>query len=533
MRGVVPSFVLGILLAFPSATALAAVGGYEQVVVESPASSASKTVTATCPAGKQVVGAGGFAGQEGGPVPLEGQVLLDGVVPTADLRGVRAEGVEDETGFADSWTVRAAAVCATPPPGLVRVAATSAVDSAAKGVTVACPTGTKVLGAGGETNDGERQVLLRAVRPDNVLKAVNVLAVEDGNGFTGDWSVTAYAICAPAPAGLELVTAQTPPGSSDTEAIAACPAGKRVIAAGGEIVNGSGQVAMDFLVPSPFEASEVIVHGSEDETGFSGNWSVIAKAVCADVTQRVVAQSANNSEAFKVVSASCPGGMAVTGAGADITGGQGEVYLDVLLPDDSPAEAVARGDEDFDGYARSWLVRAYAICASPLAGLERVSVTSSEDNTDKSVSASCPLGKRVVGVGGSLGGATGEAAITAIRPNAALTFVTLEAKGLGSSAWLATVDAICASPPPGLELVAATSDPDSDPTTVIASCGIGKNLLGTGGEIGQTEFDTGRAILEDIRPNALLTNVAVAGVEDQFAGFVDWTVTAYAICASP
>src|ERR671931_2564502 len=50
---------LALLAALPGGSALAAVAGHEIVGVPSAVNSSNKTVTASCPAGKQVVGAGG------------------------------------------------------------------------------------------------------------------------------------------------------------------------------------------------------------------------------------------------------------------------------------------------------------------------------------------------------------------------------------------------------------------------------------------------------------------------------------------
>ena len=65
---------------------------------------------------------------------------------------------------------------------------------------------------------------------------------------------------------------------------------------------------------------------------------------------------------------------------------------------------------------------------------------------------------------------------------------------------------MCANPPPGLQLVTAASEFDSDPASVTATCPTGKNLIGTGGEIAA---GLGQVMLDDLRPDASLTNVTV------------------------
>jgi hypothetical protein len=44
------------------------------------------------------------------------------------------QALDDEDGTAGDWIVTALAICATPPPGLERVAASSALDSSGKSV---------------------------------------------------------------------------------------------------------------------------------------------------------------------------------------------------------------------------------------------------------------------------------------------------------------------------------------------------------------------------------------------------------------
>ena len=120
-------------------------------------------------------------------------------------------------------------------------------------------------------------------------------------------------------------------------------------------------------------------------------------------------------------------------------------------------------------------------------------------------------------------------------PNPALTSVTAtRSRGRGREKRQLVGDrsAICATAPPGLQLVSATSEfhSEGEVKAVSASCPAGKNLLGTGAEM---PGGAGQVVLDDVLPNATLTSVLATGVEDQngFAG--DWRVTAYAICANP
>jgi hypothetical protein len=81
-----------------------------------------------------------------------------------------------------------------------------------------------------------------------------------------------------------------------------------------------------------------------------------------------------------------------------------------------------------------------------------------------------------------------------------------------------------------LQLVSATSLPDSDEiAAVTASCPAAKHLVGTGARVNN---GAGQVVIDDLRPNASLTSVTVTGIEDETGWPLDWSLTAYAICAS-
>jgi hypothetical protein len=89
-------------------------------------------------------------------------------------------------------------------PGLQRITRTSVSDSStSKTVTANCPVGKRVLGGGATVAGGRGQVVLERLEP--VQTATNdrfvVGAREDGTGYSGNWRLTAYALCAnPLPA---------------------------------------------------------------------------------------------------------------------------------------------------------------------------------------------------------------------------------------------------------------------------------------------------------------------------------------------
>jgi hypothetical protein len=505
--------------------ASAAVTGLQRVHAESVSNSFDKAVSVSCPAGKQVTGAGAEI------INGAGQVILTDVVPNGGLTSVTAEALEDQSGYANNWILRAYAICATPPPGLERVLAESPFTSLNKSVTATCPAGKRLLGAGGEIFAGGNQVVLEDVRVSS-LTGVTAQGVEDQDGTAGNWFARAYAICANPVHLLERVAATSPTDSSrDKSATATCSPGKRVVGAGSEIGGGGGQVVMDDLRPNA-ALDSVTVTGFEDGDGTTGNWFVRAIAICAAASQRVVAVSPNDSSGFKELFPDCPSDMRQTGGGADITGGGGHVRLIETWPASATAVEV-------EPVETNWFLRSHLICATPLPG--RVEIRSDsiiEDSSDKTVTATCPAGTRTFGAGAQTfgfgdGDDGGQGWLVATVPNPSLTRVTLTAledESGSTGTWELDALGYCANPPPGLELISATSPTSSSNKSVTATCPSGKNLLGTGAEI---VGGLGQVVLDDLTPNDALSSVIVTGLEDGtgFAG--EWFLRSYAICANP
>ena len=90
--------------------------GRTQVEVESAENSIfPKQATATCPAGKQLVGTGSdiFGGKVGSSPDQQTDVVMDFVIPGST--SVVAAAYEDEA-TAANWSVKAIAICATVAP---------------------------------------------------------------------------------------------------------------------------------------------------------------------------------------------------------------------------------------------------------------------------------------------------------------------------------------------------------------------------------------------------------------------------------
>ena len=515
------------VFALAAGDANAALVGLVRVAPNTASTSAAKSITATCPAGKRVIGAGADTS------PGDGRVLIDSIRPDATLSSVTVHAGEDEAGTAASWYLQAFVICAPAPAGLELVTATSPANSINKSITATCPAGKRLLGNGAAITGAAGQVLLDGQLPNATPTAVTVNALEDETGAAVNWSVSAYAICSTVIAGLQRVAFAGTSNSDASRLVSAhCPAGKSVIGLGGTINSANGQVVLDAVFPDSGLTSASIA-AFEDGTGNSANWSLTAYAICANSAQLVTATTGRQDTSVMNMSVQCPTGQAAAGVGADLSGGLGRVGIAGLR---STFLGVTAGTYPFSTVV-SWSIEAQSICATPFSGQEVVSAEgpfASTQEPAKSVTATCPAGKRVIGAGGAidLGLLTyhPEVVLEAVEPNATLTTVTATAhEEFGpTSAWEVDAYAVCAAPPPGLQRVAATSAPSSDEfSQVSASCPAGKHLIGTGGK---TIGGAGQVLLDDLRADAALTKTTVLGVANSIALGSGWQVTAYAIC---
>jgi hypothetical protein len=238
--------------------------------------------------------------------------------------------------------------------------------------------------------------------------------------------------------------------------------------------------------------------------------------------QIVSATSATNS-IDKSITATCPVGKNVIGTGAELNGALGDVVIDEIIP--TATTVTATGFEN-GASARNWNIRAYAICANPLPGLQIVSATSANNSVNKSITARCPAGKSVTGTGAELTGALGDVAIDEIIPSLTSVLATGFENGASARNWNIRAYAICANPLPGLQIVSATSANNSVNKSITATCPAGKVVTGTGAELTGA---LGDVFIDDQTPTA--TTVVATGFENG-ASARNWNIRAYAICAT-
>lgn len=271
-------------------------------------------------------------------------------------------------------------------PGLQRVTKTSTFNSTASNQGGPdCPTGKQLLGAGGRVRSSSGpsswigtlqsgEAGLDEITPLPDLSGTSVVGVEIGTGPSANWAAQGYAICETYTVAhrLTLSKAASPADSVAVKSVTAtCPAGKKVVGAGGQNNAPTGKVVLDEITPL-MNLSGVTAVGVETANGTTENWRVVAYAICANAPnvpglELVSNTSTLDSNSYKYTYVDCPAGKKVTGAGGGInTTATGKVVLTGIAVHGGPAPRVsAFGAETSGGTTGNWEVNVYAICATP------------------------------------------------------------------------------------------------------------------------------------------------------------------------
>jgi hypothetical protein len=267
----------------------AAVTGIEKVTGEVSLVDSQQTHTsrAVCPAGKYVIGGGGWAFAVA--AADSAKVTLVEMRPEHHTNGTRdayvVTGSETTASMTGDWWVQAYAICASPS-GLSGYK----LESTNNGVTsspvemstaAACLDGKRAIGGGARITNPGRDVALQMARASGSGDIFRAAAHEDPNGYSDDWTVDAYAICVNQPSGYQVVTTASASSDSESEklALAQCPAGKRVHGAGAATTNVAG---VSLQVVYPYGDLDEVQAFAVENTPVSQDWDfIVAQAICA------------------------------------------------------------------------------------------------------------------------------------------------------------------------------------------------------------------------------------------------------------
>jgi hypothetical protein len=234
-----------------------------------------------------------------------------------------------------------------------------------------CPADRQVLGGGADIVGGGHGVRVSGMAPVSTTRSFVAVATEDAGGYDGSWTISAFAVCGTV-TGYEVVRGATisAPGESDVSAQADCPAGKKVVGAGGLVGSDvEAHEVLDDIMPD-FDLSGVTVEAMHDGNPQSPDETlpVFAYAICANpqpAQQMVFTQSAA-SPGDKIATVACPSGTRVHGAGAGLSGAFGQAHLDRIGLNGADALGGTDVDarQDLDGTSQNWSAWAFAICAA-------------------------------------------------------------------------------------------------------------------------------------------------------------------------
>lgn len=269
---------------------------------------------------------------------------------------------------------------ATPNTTVVSEVSTLRDSSPVKSVTVDCPTGFPfVYGPGGNINIltgvGGSVAVESVVPVGNQPTSVEVTAVELGT-FTGNWSVTAWAVCGPLTADMQVVTGTTTQNTQTTKEIdAGCDTalGDALYGTGFRVTGGARNVLVHDVIPGTSVSPRGVTVRATARTGTAPNWKLEAFAICANrsPTMRIVqAATVPNSNSSNGVSRICPvvGGtqLRAHGYGAQTTGDGVNLDGRLALVTTAPLSTLSAGAGAVENgaVAQNWQVIVYVICSN-------------------------------------------------------------------------------------------------------------------------------------------------------------------------
>ena len=175
--------------------------------------------------------------------------------------------------------------------------------------------------------------------------------------------------------GLAKATAVSATDSVSPKIVTArCTGGRIAVGGGAAAVPGTfaGLDRLMLTALAPFHDSSgggFTAMAFERQPGLADSWSLYAYALCADpgYDPEIVSTTTNPSSArFQATAAGpCPDGKRVLGTGSQVSYTGGAVGLQLNRSDGPMTISRSTAREDSAGYAGSWSLTSYAVCARP------------------------------------------------------------------------------------------------------------------------------------------------------------------------
>ena len=243
----------------------------------------TKTKRATCPTGTRILGGGG------GLLTNEADgIVITQMQPVRPLTGLDFFEVTayEPTASIRDWRIRATAICAPALANMSMAFGNSTLSSNSTHLaTAVCPTGRKVVGSGGTIYNANGNAGLQVVRASSDGTRVYAQGHESAAGYSGQWYVFAWAVCATAPVGYQIVTANSPQDDSETTKNAAvdCPGSKTLLGAGAAVSFAApGAVALQHMHAYSGPTSGTVQAYAAENASTTTDWDfIVAQGICA------------------------------------------------------------------------------------------------------------------------------------------------------------------------------------------------------------------------------------------------------------
>lgn len=177
---------------------------------------------------------------------------------------------------------------------------------------------------------------------------------------------------------------------------------------------------------------------------------------------------------------------------------------------------------------------AFVVTASDASALTATRVTRTSDNTStaKSITATCPDGLDLIGTGGQVIGGNGQVLITDIVPSASLRSVTVTGAEDGpyDLTWKVQAVAVCSSVASSLSRVSATSDDNgtsASPKDAAVSCPDGEVLTGMGYQLSGAK---GKVFPNLLTPVGSPPDMVVVSAYEDLTYAPNWNLQVFGIC---